>query len=366
MKKLLLLSLLLIQGILFSQNNRFSKIYSTPELLQMQKSVSGNEKFDFYKQFFKAQTLENIQTKFSYKKYPQNSLIKFTDSIFSHYAANEDDLNNYEDEELISFEKYVAQEKSSDEVIKKNVDQIKKELQEQKRDSAFINRFFEMFNAAPSKTGNVKTDYEIYLNGIKKRNEENTFSVKNREKVIAALDELFARQDYNSAETFSLLQKNLDPQLGEFMFFPDVVAKHNVDGAPEIYEIFPNDIIAFDMNTGMGAGRYAIVYKVIGNDINPISVYPIDYSDENYIVFKDFSTKISKYVKGEITFDGRTGFDIKKDKSGEYLISTSMYSEEDPACCPSMGIEYKTKDFKTFVPLRIQKDLEKNKWTTIK
>ena len=49
MKKLLMLSTIILGGILFAQNLKFDKIYSTQELLSKQSSISENEKRDFYK-----------------------------------------------------------------------------------------------------------------------------------------------------------------------------------------------------------------------------------------------------------------------------------------------------------------------------
>ena len=44
MKKLLMLSTIVFCGILFAQNLKFDKIYSTQELLSKQSSISENEK----------------------------------------------------------------------------------------------------------------------------------------------------------------------------------------------------------------------------------------------------------------------------------------------------------------------------------
>lgn len=67
MKKLLILSTVIFGGILFAQNLKFDKIYSTQELLSKQSSISENEKRDFYKQYFKANllkiSLKNLLTK---------------------------------------------------------------------------------------------------------------------------------------------------------------------------------------------------------------------------------------------------------------------------------------------------------------
>jgi hypothetical protein len=120
----------------------------------------------------------------------------------------------------------------------------------------------------------------------------------------------------------------------------------------------PNDILAFEMGNGYAAGRYSVFYKIDGENLVSISEFP-----END---KNFDKKLSKYVKSSWRFEPRSVPEIKKLKTGEYFIVTSLYSEEDAACCPSMAIEYKTQDFKKFIPLRILTDPESNKWINIK
>ena len=120
----------------------------------------------------------------------------------------------------------------------------------------------------------------------------------------------------------------------------------------------PNDILAFVMGNGYAAGTYSVLYKIDGENLVPISAFP-----END---KNFDKKLSKYVKSPWRFEPRSFPEIKKLKTGEYFIVTSLYSVEDAACCPSMAIEYKTQDFKKFIPLRISTDSESNKWINIK
>ena len=106
MKKLLMLSTIVFCGILFAQNLKFDKVYSTQELLSKQSTISENEKRDFYKQYFKANLFENIKEKFTYKKYPENLLKKFTDSIVkSHDFGDEFDVP-FEKEKILTFEEF--------------------------------------------------------------------------------------------------------------------------------------------------------------------------------------------------------------------------------------------------------------------
>ena len=65
MKKFLLISSIIYGGILFGQNSKFDKIYSTQDLIKLENSVTENEKHDFYNQFFKANLFENIKSKFN-------------------------------------------------------------------------------------------------------------------------------------------------------------------------------------------------------------------------------------------------------------------------------------------------------------
>ena len=122
--------------------------------------------------------------------------------------------------------------------------------------------------------------------------------------------------------------------------------------------MIPNDILAFEKGNDYAEGRYSVLYKIDGENLVSISEFP--GNDKN------FDKKLSKYVKSSWRFESRSVPEIKKLKTGEYFIVTSLYSEEDGACCPSMAIEYKTQDFKKFIPLRISTDPESNKWINIK
>ena len=349
MKKLLMLSTIVFCGILFAQNLKFDKVYSTQELLSKQSTISENEKRDFYKQYFKANLFENIKEKFTYKKYPENLLKKFTDSIVkAHDFGDEFDVP-FEKEKILTFEEF---EKQKIEYVTKQKESLEKMKNDDPKAYDLLINMKDFFKN--ERTGDIKKDYETYVKGV---NESNNYSPENeRKNIVKELDSLFVLKQYNTEFTNQLLEKNLNSLLGSSQYFPIPVSKHESEG--EIYEMVPNDILAFEMGNGYAAGRYSVLYKIDGENLVSISEFP--GNDKN------FDKKLSKYVKSSWRFESRSVPEIKKLKTGEYFIVTPLYSEEDAACCPSMEIEYKTQDFKKFIPLRISTDPESNKWINIK
>ena len=349
MKKLLMLSTIVFCGILFAQNLKFDKVYSTQELLSKQSTISENEKRDFYKQYFKANLFENIKEKFTYKKYSENLLKKFTDSIVkSHDFGDEFDVP-FEKEKILTFEEF---EKQKIEYVTKQKESLEKMKNDDPKAYDLLINMKDFFKN--ERTGDIKKDYETYVKGV---NESNNYSPENeRKNIVKKLDSLFLLKQYNTEFTNQILEKNFNSQLGSIQYFPIPVSKHESEG--EIYEMIPNDILAFEKGNGYAAGRYSVFYKIDGENLVSISEFP-----END---KNFDKKLSKYVKSSWRFEPRSVPEIKKLKTGEYFIVTSLYSEEDAACCPSMAIEYKTQDFKKFIPLRILTDPESNKWINIK
>ena len=91
MRKILLISSILIGGIIIAQSKKIDKIYSTKELISIQNSISENEKKEFYIQFFKANLFENIKAKFTSKKYSDALLKKFADTIISAHNWGADE-----------------------------------------------------------------------------------------------------------------------------------------------------------------------------------------------------------------------------------------------------------------------------------
>lgn len=349
MKKLLMLSTIVFCGILFAQNLKFDKVYSTQELLSKQSTISENEKRDFYKQYFKANLFENIKEKFTYKKYPENLLKKFTDSIVKAHDFGDEFNVPFEKEKILTFEEF---ERKEIEYVTKQKESLEKMKNDDPKAYDLFIKMKDFFKN--ERTGDIKKDYETYVKGV---NERNNYNPENeRKNIVKELDSLFVLKQYNTEFTNQLLEKNINSLLGSSQYFPIPVSKHESEG--EIYEMVPNDILAFEMGNGYAAGRYSVLYKIDGENLVSISEFP--GNDKN------FDKKLSKYVKSSWRFESRSVPEIKKLKTGEYFIVTSLYSEEDAACCPSMAIEYKTQDFKKFIPLRISTDSESNKWINIK
>ena len=359
MKKLLMLSTIVFCGILFAQNLKFDKIYSTQELLSKQSSISENEKREFYKQYFKANLFENIKEKFTYKKYSENLLKKFTDSIVkSHDFGDEFDVP-FEKEKILTFEEFERKEIDSRNQNQKFLEDLKKKNDDKNLSDAIKKSNLELYNIASEslKSRNSIDIKKMYEDYVKYTMERNNYNPENeRKNIVKKLDSLFLLKQYNTEFTNQILEKNFNSQLGSIQYFPIPVSKHESEG--EIYEMIPNDILAFEKGNGYAAGRYSVFYKIDGENLVSISEFP-----END---KNFDKKLSKYVKSSWRFEPRSVPEIKKLKTGEYFIVTSLYSEEDAACCPSMAIEYKTQDFKKFIPLRISTDPESNKWISIK
>lgn len=176
---------------------------------------------------------------------------------------------------------------------------------------------------------------------------------ENSSEIINSINQNFSNKLQNSEENYQLLAKNSGLFAGQY--FP-VATSQREEGA--IYETIPGEILTYVTENGYAMGRHFLSYKISKDNLVPIS--PIPYENKN------FEKKVSKYVKGEWRFEGRAGYEITKNKNGEYIILTSLYKEDDAACCPSMSLEYKTKDFKNFTPLRIAENGDELTWKTIK
>lgn len=352
MKKIFLLSSFLLGGLLIAQK-QFANIYSTEKLQSLQNSIPENEQQPFYVQYLKAQLFENIKDKFNSKKYSDELLRKFTDTIISHNNFGWDEsVESEKQEKLMTFAEYENFEKDRLERSKKAVEEAKKMKGFDKETKNLMSSMLDKMDY--EKTGDIKKDYEKYKEDYEyqKNPLNNLYSPESRKLVITKLNQQFASKKFKTEETEELLLKNFSPN---FANFPHPVSKH--DSEAQIYEVVPNDIIAFGVTSGSAAGTYEKYYKIDGESIIPISVYP--YEDQN------FDKKVSKYIKKGFRFEERAGADIKK-IGDDYFLSTNLYNEDDANCCPSLLIEYKTKDFKTFIPLKIADNSENPKWKTIK
>lgn len=357
MKKSLVTLFLIIGNIMFAQKN-FSKINSIQELIKFQKSIAEKDKYQFYNQYLKIKLAEDIKKAFVHKNYSDELLIQFSDSILNQNKPEFESLNSYEEEKILSFEDYEKREKERIADAKKSESFYNELFNISKQDSLRMADIMSKMNLS-QKTGNIKTDYQNYVLQVQKANDENPFSPKNRKLIIQELDKLFLENQYSSYETQKLLEVNFNPNLKDSPF-PIPVAKKTDE--LEIYEVIPNDIIAFDKIYGMGGETYTERYKISGNGIIPISIFPVD---EEWNINNDFLNRISKYVGDSAKFYGGNDVKITKIKN-EYFIVTFLYKSEDERCCPTFEIHYKTSDFKQFVPVKIRKNIKNSKWNIIK
>lgn len=217
MKKLLMLSTIVFCGILFAQNLKFDKIYSTQELLSKQSSISENEKREFYKQYFKANLFENIKEKFTYKKYSENLLKKFTDSIVkAHDFGDEFDVP-FEKEKILTFEEFERKEIDSRNQNQKFLEDLKKKNDDKNLSDAIKKSNLELYNIASEslKSRNSIDIKKMYEDYVKYTMERNNYNPENeRKNIVKKLDSLFLLKQYNTEFANQLLEKNLSSFLG--------------------------------------------------------------------------------------------------------------------------------------------------------
>lgn len=171
--------------------------------------------------------------------------------------------------------------------------------------------------------------------------------------ILSEIDRNFLSDSANTFTNYHLLAENSGLFPGQR--FPDVSSEANESS---IYETLPGEILTYVTETGYAMGRSFYSYRIMGDNLVPLNIYPTD---------DNFYNKVSKYAKNGWRFEPRAGYSIEKNKRGEYIISTSVYTAEDFSTAPSMSIEYKTNDFKNFTPLRIAKnDGENLVWKEIK
>ena len=366
MRKILLITSFFIGGILLAQNNNFANNYSTSDLEKIQKTIPKNQKQEFYKQYLRAKIFEDMKSKFIHKKYSAIVLKKFTDSVIAGNTSNEtpDNTDNKAFVPHESYEQFIARHQK---YISQNEDMVKKEFNEtlgklnaknkqeqEKQIAELVNIRMAQIQDASRKTSEMlKSEYNIQIYNEKENFENDPSTILGKEKIIKKIDDDFAKNLQHSEDNYILLAQNIGLFPGQR--FPDVTSEPQHSA---IYETVPGEILTYVTENGVIQGRYYLSYKIYGDEIMGI---PVLSAMEN----ENFVKKVSKYIKGNWRYEDRTGYEIEKMKNGEYLISTSIYKEDDDdACCPSMAIEYKTKDFKNFVPLRISK--EENKWIKIK
>lgn len=368
MKKILLITTILIAGIAFAQNSKFIGNYSTKSLDKIQKSISENEKHEFYKQYLRAKIFEDMNQIFTYKKYPKIILEKFSDSIIAAYSYSEEILNTDNndfipsetfDQFLENHNKYISQDENSvkkewNETLGKINIWTKEEKEKQLKELIDI-RLGQIQNEKNKTPEILKKEYLTKIN-IEKDNFENDPSTsRGLNKIIVKIDQEF--QNSKKSDDFQfLLESNLNSDLASGnSYFPSVTSNAEESA---IYETIPGEILTYVTENGFAAGRHFSSYRITENNLVPIN--PIPYDDNI------FDKKISKYIKGNWRFEDRAGYEIKKQKNGEYLISTNLYLEDDANNYASKVIEYKTKNFKTFYPIRIGNNDENPKWKLVK
>lgn len=358
MKKLFLISSIILGGTLFAQNLNIAQNFSTSELEKIQNSISDTQKSDFYRQYFRAKIFEDMKKNFSYKKYSDEVLKKFADTVI---AGNTDgQIENTDNATFIpsvTFEQFL---KKHHDYISQNESDIRKSLAGfsktvgGKEIEELVQITINQIKEAKSKTdADLKKEYETQIYNEKEDFENDPTTSIGIAKIIKQIDQNFVNNLQNSEENYHLLAQNSGLLPGQT--FP--VATSDPEEAA-IFETVPGEILTYVTENGYAAGRHYASYRISQNNLIPINPYP--YDDQN------FEKKLSKYVKGNWRFEGRAGYGITKDKNGEYIISTDLYKEDDANVYASMLVEYKTKDFKNFVPLRIAKNSEKAKWKTIK
>lgn len=369
MKKILLISTILIAGITFAQNSKFIGNYSTKSLDKIQKSVPENEKHEFYKQYLRAKISEDMNQIFTYKKYPKIILEKFSDSIIAAYSNSEEVLNTDKidfipsetfDQFLENHNKYISQNENS---VRKEENDILGKLpflskeEKEKLLKKYIDDRLRQIQEEKNKTPEIlKSEYATKIKSERDNFENDPSTSRGLNKIIVKIDQEF--QNSKKSDDFQfLLESNLNSDLASGNSnFPSVTSNAEESA---IYETIPGDILTYVTENGFAAGRHFYSYKIIGNEIKPIQVLG---ALEN----ETFAKKISKYIKGNWRYEDRAGYDITKQKNGDYLITTNIYLDSDANNFASKIIEYKTKDFKTFTPVRIADNEENSKWKLIK
>lgn len=362
MKKLILLTAVLFSVFFLAQKSKFSGNYSTKSLKEIQKTIPQDQKHDFYKQYFRARYFEEMKQAFNYKNYSDVILRKFTDTILSHYEGGEVVNNDNEvfkpsetwDEYLEKYNVYLNHDpKETDSLIAKSLVFKDKKEKEKFFEDLKVQRgsFFDKVEKTPDQ---LKKEYEELIAAEKEQFENDPSTSIGLKRIIKKLDQQFATQE-TSEEFYTLLTQNFSSNtgFGNYLPFPS-----NEAGEASSYENVPGEILTYATETGSAAGRNFTSYRIIKDSIIPVDIYPKNNS---------FEDKVSKYAKKGWRMEGRAFYGVSKNKEGEYIISTSIYSEDDDNCCPSMSLEYKTKDFKNFTPLRIAKNEgEKLVWKEIK
>ena len=142
-----------------------------------------------------------------------------------------------------------------------------------------------------------------------------------------------------------------------------------IEQKPNVTEFIPGEIIGW--NNDRSTYSTEEIFKINGQNLTQISTIP-----EN----KSFFEKLNKYAPKGNEFDIYKwstriyeGKIEKKLNDGNYLINIGLTlfekgkNDDFNNGIGEYEVEYKTKDFKNFIPLKLrEKDKKNAKWTTIK
>lgn len=363
MKKLILLTAVLFSVFFLAQKSKFSGNYSTKSLKEIQKTIPQDQKHDFYKQYFRARYFEEMKQAFNYKNYSDVILRKFTDTILSHYEGGEVVNNDNEvfkpsetwDEYLEKYNVYLNHDpKETDSLIAKSLVFKDKKEKEKFFEDLKVQRgsFFDKVEKTPDQ---LKKEYEELIAAEKEQFENDPSTSIGLKRIIKKLDQQFATQE-TSEEFYTLLTQNFSSNtgFGNYLPFPS-----NEAGEASSYENVLGEILTYATETGSAESRSFKSYKITQDELIPINIDPTSGDS--------FYKKVAKYAKKGWRTEARAFYEITKNNNGEYVVSTMIYAEEDFPCCPSFSLEYKSKDFKNFTPLRFAKNEdEKLVWKEIK
>ena len=125
-------------------------------------------------------------------------------------------------------------------------------------------------------------------------------------------------------------------------------------------EVIPNDIFLVRFNDG-GSFTNDQYYKIESNKLINVQIEPTE--DFFELVNKKIKSKPKSYFNNMRWTTGTLhGGIVKKIDHENYLISSPIYNED---YTDAYDIEFKTKDFKKFVPVRVRHD-EQSKWINFK
>ena len=105
--------------------------------------------------------------------------------------------------------------------------------------------------------------------------------------------------------------------------------------------------VTVNRNAGVGPSlEYQYLYCKDNKVTNLKNVYNFLNKSEYKLLEETIKKKIKKYYFPSY----QSGTSIRKLKNGNYEISYSALKNNDPSCCPTITVSYKTMDFRTILP----------------